>query len=173
MPRTQITTKTLYRYDELSETAKKKARERIAEFQTDYGWWESVYEDAEQVGIKITSFDCGRSQEIDGKIDQVEATANLIVKNHGEMCETYKTAAAYLKERAEVIAAAPKDEDGEVDEYELDEKLDELDEEFTKSILEDYLSTLGKELEYLYSAEAIEETIEANEYEFEEDGKLA
>jgi len=54
-----------------------------------------------------------------------------------------------------------------------DEKLDELGEEFTKAILEEYLSMLKKEYEYLTSDEAVKEMIEANEYEFTEKGKRA
>jgi len=172
--RTEQITRTIYTFDELSDRAKGKARHKIADINTDHEWWDSVYEDAANVGIKITGFDTGRAQDITGTIEDTEGTAHRIMKDHGEMCETYKTAAAYLADRDAVIAAAPKDEHGElVDEYELDEKLDELGEHFRKSILGDYLQTLTRELEYLYSDEAIADTIEANGYEFDEYGNLA
>jgi len=51
--------------------------------------------------------------------------------------------------------------------------LDELGNEFTKAILEDYLTILRNELEYLDSDDAVKESIEANEYEFTEDGNPA
>ena len=100
-------------------------------------------------------------------MDQPETTAHYITKNHGEQCETYKTAAAYLKERDELIDTWPSDGDQDT----LDEKLDELDEEFTESILEDYRIILDKEHDYRLSDEAIDEDISANEYLFTEEGK--
>jgi hypothetical protein len=171
--RTETTTRTLFTFDELSDTAKDKARNWFREHALDYEWWDFTYEDASNVGIKITGFDLGRGEEITGKVDQCEATAHLIVKDHGEGCDTYATAAAYLRERDAAIEAAPKDEAGEVDEYELDAKLDELDEEFTKDILADYLTALRNEYEYRMSDKAVDEDIQANEYEFTEEGKRA
>jgi len=174
--RTETTTRTLYKFDELSPKAQQKALDAHRYTNTDAGseWWDSVYEDAANVGIKITGFDTGRGSTIDGTVDQPETTAHKIVKEHGEECETYKTAAAYLKERDAVIAAARKDENGDwLDENELDANLDNVDTEFTRSILEDYLQTLRDELKYLESDEAVKDSIEANDYEFQEDGKPA
>lgn len=34
----------------------------------DYEWWQFVYEDAENVGIKITSFDTDRGNSISGRL---------------------------------------------------------------------------------------------------------
>jgi TPP-dependent trihydroxycyclohexane-1,2-dione (THcHDO) dehydratase len=172
--RTEQITRTIYTFDELSDRAKDKARQKIADFNTDSEWWEAVYEDAANVGIKITGFDTGRAWDITGTIEDTEGTAHQIVKEHGEMCDTYKTAAAYLAERDTVLAQWPRDQDNEFDNpANLDDKLDELGEDFKKSILADYLKTLEKELEYLYSDEAIADTIEANGYEFDENGNLA
>ena len=55
---------------------------------------------------------------------------------------------------------------------ESEDKMIDLENEFLQSLLEDYSIMLQNESEYLQSAEAIRETIEANEYEFTEDGKL-
>jgi hypothetical protein len=161
-----------FTFDELSDKAKDKAREWMRNNGISLDeWWDSTYEDAKQAGIKIEGFDLGRAQSIDGKVDQPETTAHYITKNHGEHCETYKTAAAYLKERDAVIAAARKDENGDwLDENELDANLDNVDEEFTRSILEDYRIILDKEHEYRLSDEAIDEDIQANEYLFTENG---
>ena len=172
--RTETTTRTIYKFDELSDSAKDKALDNCRYYEVDHDWWEYTYEDASEVGIKITSFDIDRASYCNGEIPDTEQTAHNIVDNHGEVCDTYKVAAAYLKERDEAIKAAPKDEDGEFeDEYELDQKLDELGEEFKKAILEEYLSILRKEYEYLTSDEAVKEMIEANEYEFTEEGERA
>jgi len=171
--RTETTTRTLYKFEELSDEAKEKALDSSRHTNTQYmEWWESTYEDAANVGIKIKGFDTGRGSSIDGKVEDTENTAHQIMKDHGEECETYKTAAEYLKERDKAIEAAPSAMEID-DEYELDEKLDELGEEFTKSILEDYLTILRNEMEYLESNEAVQESIEANDYEFTEDGNPA
>ncbi len=169
--RTETKTRELFTFDELSEQAKEKALDAMRYVNTDAGsdWWDDIYHDAANVGIMITGFDLGRAQECDGRIEDTEETAHQIMKEHGENCETYKTAAAYLKERDELIDTWPKDADEDL----LDEKLQELGEDFTKSIHEDYRIILQKEEEYQTSDEAIQETIEANEYEFTKDGSRA
>ena len=97
----------------------------------------------------------------------------MIIDNHGDTCETYRTAETYLKDKDNLIYMAERDENGDfVNEYDLDGDLDDLDSEFLKSILEDYRIILSKEYDYLTSEEAIRETINANEYEFYEDGEM-
>ena len=167
--RTETTTRTIYKFDELSDRAKDKALDNCRDYEVENDWWEQVYEDASQVGIKITSFDIDRASYCKGEIPDTEQTAHNIVDNHGEACDTYKVAAAYLKERDETIDTFKED----ADEDYKDEKLDDLGEEFTKAILEEYLSILRKEYEYLTSDEAVKEMIEANEYEFTKKGELA
>jgi thiamine pyrophosphate-dependent acetolactate synthase large subunit-like protein len=163
----------VFQFDELSQNAQENAIANCRYFEVDGEWWDSVYEDAAMVGIKITSFDIDRNRHADVKISDVKETAQQIVDQHGESCETYKTASAYLAERDALVDEWVKDENGEfVDEYELDSRLDELDEEFKKSIAEDYAIMLQREYEYLTSDEAVTEGIHANEYEFTEDGEL-
>lgn len=161
----------------MSDEAKEKALDSRRYTNTDAGseWWESTYEDAANVGIKIKGFDTGRGSSIDGRVEDTENTAHQIMKEHGEECETYKTAAEYLKERDAIIQRTGDSSDSEdsLDQDEVDDLLDELGNEFTKAILEDYLTILRNELEYLDSDEAVKESIEANEYEFTEDGNPA
>jgi hypothetical protein len=167
-----LKTITVYTFDELSEEAKKKAREWMRDHALDYDWWDFIYEDAASVGIKITGFDLGRASYCNGTIEDTESTAHAILKNHGEECETHKTASAYLKERDDAIEAAPRNEDGEFeDEGALDDKLGEIDGEFTKAILEDYRICLQREYEYRLSDEPIDQDILANEYLFTEEGR--
>lgn len=163
----------VYQYDELSEKAKEKARDWFREASSGDEWWESTYEDAERVGIKIFSFDIDRGNYCEGKfICGGEEAAHKIEKEHGETCETYKTAKAYLAARDKIISEAKKDANGDFeDERELDAALDECEAEFLKSILEDYRIILQKEYEYQNSDEVVAENIRANEYEFSENGK--
>lgn len=148
----------LYEFSELSEKAKETALQNLWDINVDYNWWESVYEDAANVGIKITSFDIDRRQ-ISGEFEQsAPETVESILSNHGKDCETYKTAMRYKN-----CFDLPSDETDE-------DKLEQDADEFLKDILEDYLIILHKEFEYLTSEEAILETIAG--YTFTESGKL-
>jgi hypothetical protein len=156
----------VFEFDELSDESKERAVRHFRETNVDYEWYESTYEDAEQAGIKITGFDIDRGNYITTELmTNAEDVAKKIISEHGEMCETFKTASEYLKERAAVVA--PEFEDGDIDES----VYEDIDDEFKRSIGEDYLSMLRQEYEYQTSDEAIIESIEANEYEFTEDGK--
>lgn len=53
MPHTETTTRTLYKFDELGDAAKEKAREWYRSSALDYEWWDSVYEDAARMGALI------------------------------------------------------------------------------------------------------------------------
>lgn len=170
-----ITTVTdAYQFHELSEAAQQKAIQKLSDCNIDYEWWESVYEDAENIGLKITGFDIDRASYVKAKfLTSTTDTATRILSEHGEMCETWKTANDYLNERNQIIDTWPKDEDGNFeDEYKMDDKLEDLDSEFLNSICEYYLLILTNEYEYLTSEEAIKETIEANEWEFTEQGNI-
>lgn len=155
----------VYEFDELSDEAKEKAIQNLADINVDRDWWDSVYYDAENIGLKITSFVLDRSRHAEGKfILPVYTVIQKILDDHGESCETYKTA---LQFKDVLTEEKQYDEEGYVPvEYE------EAEEEFLKSLLEDYSIMLQKEYEYLTSDEAIVETIQANDYEFTEDGKL-
>ena len=168
--RTETTTRTLYTFDELSEEAKGKAIEGLYDLNVFFDWWDGVYEDAKEIGLKIESFDLGRHQ-IEGRFTQsAEDVAQAIIKDHGPDCETFKTATKFLKDlegsRRAWAIMNPDEVDNEPD---TDE---ELEKEFLQSLLEDYRIMLRQEYEYLTSDEAIIESIKANEYEFTEDGKL-
>lgn len=164
----------VYSFDELSEKAKQKAIDKLYDINVTDEWWEQTYEDASEIGLKITGFDIDRGDFCEGEFNEGACfTAQAIINNHGEVCETYKTATNFLKERDEIVNSAAKDENGEFeDEYELDNQLDELESEFLKSILQDYLAMLRSSYEYLTSEEAIIETIESNEYTFLENGTM-
>jgi len=165
---------TVYKFNELSDDAKESAIENLSCINVDYDWWECIYEDAENVGLKITGFDIDRASFCQGDLlDDACFMANKILADHGESCETFKTSKQFLADRDDIVNSAEKNEDGEfVDEYELDEKLDEIESEYLKSILEDYRIMLQHEFEYETSEKAIIETIECNEYDFLDIGKL-
>lgn len=154
----------VYKFGELSEDAKQKAIEKFWDVNVDYEWWEGIYEDAKNIGLKITSFDVDR-HEIEGyfELSAAEIAANIF-RDHGEICETYKNANDFMKEHDPIFSNYMQTEEGE-------DKLLQLEDEFRTDLLEDYLSLLKAEYEYRTSEEAIIESIESNEYEFTKDGK--
>ncbi len=180
---------TVYKFDELSETAKQKALESFYDINVDYEWWEFIYDDAKNVGIKITGFDLDRRKNCEGKFyDDAEEVANKILQEHGDTCETYKTAKAFLGELANIESRykgrwsqyndeTPEDEReyDDFDDYfeqEAEYDIEDAKNDFKKYIFSDYANMLQENYEYLTSEEAIIESIEANEYEFTENGKL-
>lgn len=149
----------VYPFDELSEDAQEKAIENLWDINLDYEWWECTFEDAKNVGVVITEFELDRGSYCKGTIEDAIDTARAILKEHGDTCETWQTA----KDFHDIVA-----KDGEdTEDYES------LCSEFTYSILEDYRIMLQKEYESRYTEDAIVETINANEYEFTENGQLA
>lgn len=152
----------LYQFNELSDEAKEKARAWWREGALDHDWWDSIYEDAATIGLKITAFDLDRNRHAAGRFTEFAQTvAANIMQNHGDTCETFKTAAQFVMDRAAINLSAD----------DADCKLETLEAEFERSILEDYSIILQKEYEYLLSDEQVDEAIMANEYEFLESGK--
>ena len=169
----------LYEFSELSEDAKQIALEKLYDINVDgsFDWWDNNYEDAKNVGIKINSFDLGRGESVD--IDNYETwheIADLIIKNHGEQCQTFKDAKEFLKQRDILVYKYSDGKNIEVviekNEIEFDDYCDNLEHEFKTCLENDYLKMLRQEYEYLTSEDAIIDTITTNEYSFLEDGAL-
>lgn len=169
-----VTTK-VYPFDELSDEAKQAAIEKLYDINVDHGWWDFTYEDAKTIGLKITEFDLDRGAFCRGEwTEDAEHVAELILEHHGDVCETHKDATEF-KNAVSVAGSIFEDTDDydpEYEEFVESAEYEELCEEFQRTICEDYRIILQKESEYLTSEEAIIETIEANEYEFTEDGKV-
>ncbi len=153
-----------YSYEELSETAKEKAIEWYLSGQDFSFEWESLQEDAKNIGIKLTEWDYRRYCNGD-LLTSAETVCDKILEEHGECCETYKTAKEYRKKFSELFTLHENEDVYDSDEYQ------ELKDDFLKSILEDYRVMADKEYEYTQSEEYIKETMEANDYTFLENGK--
>jgi hypothetical protein len=149
---------TIYTFAELSDKAKEKALEYLSDINTYYEWWDYIYEDAENIGLRITSFDTYQG-EITGELClSISEIATNIIESHGKDCGTYKVAQALYATRH-----------GKENRYKDGSGNDDT---FKNSLLAEYLSMLSREYDYLTSEESIIETIEANEYDFTEDGKI-
>jgi hypothetical protein len=163
----------IYQFNELSAKAKEKARDWFREGVLDYEWWEAIYEDAERIGLKITSFELDRRQSITGEFTGgAEHCAKAILKEHGDTCDSFKLAQAFLQERQALDSELEESKDGDEHlTWEIDEQITELENVFKKDLLTDYLDTLQKEADYQLSDEAVDEAIQANEYTFLANGK--
>lgn len=137
----------LYKFDELSKEAQQKAIESLFDINIDYNWWEGVYEDAKNIGIKINSFDIERNQCDVSLLPDIDFfnVHQSILESHGESTETY----AIAKKMGAMTVS-----------------------QVMLKLSTAYLELLKQEYDYLTSYEVIKDSIIINEYEFTEDGKL-
>jgi hypothetical protein len=163
----KIEIKTVYKYDELTEEQKEKVLSNLWYLNVDHEWWDYLYDEAKELGFKITSFDIDHGYCIIKLIDSCWKIADKIIKNHGETCETYINAQKFLENYNQLVINYSEDK-----EQEFDDKADELEKKFKIALQNDYLSLLKKEYKYLTSKESIEESIKSNEYKFDENGKI-
>lgn len=183
--RTETIVRTLYRFDELTEKAKEKARGWYREGALDYEWWDFIFEDAARVGLKITAFDLDRRKGVEGTLTMsLVESCKAILSEHGQACDTHKLASDFLiafnrldNEKDEAIKAmTDEDIDNEketdiLEHFETD--VEDLRDQYAYALREEYASMLQKECEFLLSNECVDEMIQANEYEFTEDGEIA
>lgn len=165
----------LYQFEELPEKAKAKAISDNADFNVNYNWWDMVYEDARNIGLKITGFDLDRAHYCNAKfIYDAIHTARQITIEHGEQTDTFRTAADFQEKRDAMVTAWPKDANGDFEQVDdLNADLDDCEDAFRKSLCRQYLRILDNEYDHLCSDEAIADALTANEYWFTADGKMA
>jgi hypothetical protein len=163
----------VYKFTELSEEAKQKAISHFQTINVDFNWWSSTYEDAENIGLKITSFDLDRNRHAKGEfLLAANEVAQNIFSNHGHECETYTTAEKFMQEWQPIFNNYMNEEHEMYESGEAEEQLQEIENDFLDSLLDDYSIMLQNECEYLQEDEAIIEAIEANEYEFTTEGNI-
>lgn len=186
-----------YKFSELNDTAKQKALDRCREWQTEHEWWEYVYDDAKGIG-KIIGIDIERiyfsgfwSQgdgacfegwysykpdsckqirryaPMDAELHEIaQALQNIQRTNFYQLRAGVKHRGHYYHENCT-----------DIDIYRNDNKEPTQDaEELITECLRDFMrwvyGNLEKEYEWLTSDESVAEMIEANEYEFDEDGNI-
>lgn len=166
----------VYKFDELSKEAQETAIEKLWDLNVDYSWWELTYEDASQIGLKITSFDIDKGQIEGDLLWSCREIADAIISDHGNATDTFKLATNFLHDYDQIVTkysdGVDLDRVAEDNEYESDQEFDELEENFKEDLLNSYLGMLENEYNYLISKEAITESIQANGYEFTQDGKM-
>ena len=163
----------VYEFNDLSEEAKEKAIEKLWNINVDYEWWDCVYDDAENIGLKIKEFDLDRGSYVKGEFTiSAQEVASNIIRDHGESCETYQTAVNFINEYEPVFSDYMNEQSENFESGELEDKMLDMESEFLKSLCEDYRIMLQREYEWRTSTDEIIKTIDANCYEFTKDGKL-
>ena len=160
----------VYQFNELTEQAKKEAIKWVLNSFEDSFAWEDTKEDASQIGLKLISLSDNHSNKGEFMLSANEVAQNIL-NNHGSHCETYKTADKFMEEWQPVFNNYMDESHEDYESSESEDKLQEIEEEFLQSILEDYRIMYNNQLDYEYSDEFAKETIEANEYDFTKDGK--
>ena len=163
----------VYKFDELSDEAKAKAVDELRYDNSGHDWWDSIYDDAKTIGLKINEFDLDRNRHAKGEfLLSANEVAQNVFNNHGENCETFKTAKEFMNDWQHIFNNYMDEAHENYESRESEDEMLSLEDEFLKSILEDYSIMLQHEADYLSSDEAVIEMIEANEWEFTEDGEL-
>lgn len=192
----------IFKFEELSDAAKEKARAWFRTDYPDYEWWDSVYADAESI-FTILGIDArdrrGKSPAIqfsgfwsqgdgacfEGSYSYAKGSARAIKRYAPKDEELHRIAYELMqvqKRNRYGITAQLTHRDRYSHEYSVSIDVDGCDDsskssdgETVRDLLRDMMrwiySTLEKEHEYLTSDENVDESIIANEYEFEEDGQ--
>jgi hypothetical protein len=151
----------LYQINELSEEAKEKALADFRYINVDNDWWyQCTMETFSEFGVVIKSFDLYKRQiELDFKYDIIDICEKFAHEfQNNEVGETCK---GYLKSVDAQLCLDASDE----------EMLEDMEGVFIKDLEYAIMNWLDSEYEYLQSDDAVFDTLEANEYEFTEDGK--
>jgi len=172
-----------YKFNELDEQTKLQVIEDNIHINVEFDWWDCTYETLRECGIKVNSFDIGRRQECEIEfLEDGHEVATNIIDTFGEAMDIVSDAKNFIKDRDallkkygegnEIIGYSVKELYDPFIFYEFDEEESILEDEFKRELSCEILDWLRSEYEHLTSEEAIIETIEANEYEFTEEGKL-
>ncbi len=191
----------LYSFDELSDEAKEKAIERCSDFNIDYDWYQSIYDDfteiAKNAGFDITNiYFSGFYSQGDGAMFEYNFEGNKLVFDFIDSLKLSPLREKWLKNWVD-YSGSGKHSGHYYHEFccshsidfcagfnysiaiNVNNWIDSFYEEFENFVIELYrslckelYSSLKEEYDYQTSREAIIETIQANDYEFTEDGKI-
>lgn len=197
MPRTLETQ--VYKFSELSNEAKECARAWWREHALNYEWWDNVYDDAKEcaklIGIQIDKiYFSGFSSQGDGACFEGRYSytkgAVAAIKAHAPQDTTlhaiaqdlqaiqkrvfYRASAIvkhtghYYHEHSTTIRI-----DNDNDAYgDIPQDVEEGIKDALRAFMQWIYRQLEREYEYQLSNECVDETIEANEYEFTDSGNI-
>ena len=168
---------TVYKFNELSEEAQRKALEKLSDINLTNNWHEEIYNNAEKIGVFISDFDLSKYQCNASLEDDVNVICDKILFIHNHQPDELKLVAErFLKQHNELIEThyRPTTVEGatEIDFAKYDAAADQLETDFVREIERHFLQRLEKEYKRRTSIHAVIDTIYANSYYFTEDGNL-
>lgn len=188
---------TVYTYDELSEAAQERAVDSLRDINVDCDWWEYTYEDfktlAAMIGVNVYRiYFSGFASQGDGAcfegsyiyrkggLSELKEAAPAETELHriaSELQDTQRKAfysiEATVKHRGHYYHELCTDIQTADDTCSWESKYHQSVVELLRELMQWLYGRLETEHEYLISNEAVAESIEANEYEFTESGKIA
>ena len=195
----RVTKKTVFRFDELDGAAKEKAREWFRGIADDWGA-ESIIDHAKHVGALIgfevagvawrgfwsqgdgacwsgsVTYYRGRASDVarecpqDAEIQRIaRAWQDLQRQNSGQIRGRVSANDRYMRTSVSAYWADDRDGDDEDQIASVEDDANQIASEFSDWIYR----ALEKEYNCQMSDECVDESIRANEYEFDEDGKPA
>ena len=175
--RKETVTYEIFKFNELSETAKTKALDdhRYVEVSDEY-WYEHTLDELKDLGIEVPEFDTYRGICKIENNETWQTVAERILKNYGATSEYHILAHIFLPQHSKLskqLEVLQESEDYDWHEVEsLEVKIDELEQEFKSDLAHEILKDLRSNYEYYTSDECIIERFEANDYEFHADGRV-
>ena len=130
----------------------------------DYDWWDNVYDDAWDIGLKITGFDIDKRVCSGSFLWEAKDVAEKVIQEHGTETGTYKAAQDFQAAYALLHLKYPYDD--------FEDELEEAEADLKENLCRAYLQILIDEYEYRTSEEQVKETLIANDYEFTIDGNI-
>ena len=164
----------LYEFNELSEKAKENALNELRCINLEHNWWNFTYDDAKEIGLKLTGFELDRNSHAEGEFLLCEPeVAQNILNSHSENCETYKIAENFLSKHDPIFADYMNADSTNYESNLLEYEMQEICDVFLNDLLKAYAVMLQNEYEYLQTDEDVIDTIEANGYYFTKCGTLS
>lgn len=160
----------LYKFEELSPESQEKTLNALRLINIYPDWYNHIYEDAEQIGMKINNFDLqGRGRDIDFDIKNVWRTKKLIRDSREQNSDEYELTQIFNQNIAELIQQLGEDERPNAVKR-FDSNVARLEKQFKSDLGEIYLTLLEKDYEYRISNEQVKDTIIGIGYEFLQEG---
>ena len=180
----------IYKFSELSPKVQREVLDKMRNINTDYDWYDSDFEgfkeQLDKMGLSCDSFgfdlynrDC---YMIKPHIDDIRKFLKSGMRDEErllfEIDEEKKDEFEALVDKLEEEYNFGIEESNGRSSYNYVEGLDEVGDilgydydEHIKDTMKDFLKQLQESYDYLESDEAVKDTIEANEYDFLEDGE--
>ena len=160
-------------FNEWDEVTQSTILTKHRDINLSHNWWENIYYDADIIGIKLDGFDLDRNKHCNGKfIHSACEVATNIISEHGDDCQTKKIALQFMNEWQPIFDSYMDSESENYESKDSEDKLMDIESEFLNDILNEYSNILQREYEYLYSDEAIIDTLICNQYEFDNEGNI-